>query len=355
MAPPQFPKALMPHPKAPSRRPASKKVRRNRPPLAAALVTAFVFAVGIFSMPTILAVDLSIEGKDAPGTSFPVTVIPDEKVIVYDPRVEAMLVERPSTLSAAVHTVRELFTWLAIQISEIPAYRQLAGTNTLFITIQPGYRQEQVTALLGAKLHWNAAQRAEFTKASDARNPKLTEGQFVPGTYFLSVTDPKDVEGLLHQRFQQEILARYSTSTAERVPLEDALTVASLIEREAGGWDDMRLISGIIWNRLFAGMNLQIDATLQYAKASKETRVSSWWPKVVPDDKYIKSAYNTYRNNGLPPSPIANPSIAAVLAALNPKQTDCLFYFHDKYGEFHCSPTYEGHVKLLKKHYGQGK
>jgi UPF0755 protein len=103
-------------------------------------------------------------------------------------------------------------------------------------------------------------------------------------------------------------------------------------------------------------MPLQIDATLQYAKANATTgKTGIWWPQVVPKDKYIKSAYNTYMNGGLPPGPIANPSIASVVAALNPKKTDCLFYFHDQNGNFHCTKTYTEHVALLKKYYGQGK
>ena len=116
----------------------------------------------------------------------------------------------------------------------------------------------------------------------------------------------------------------------------------------------MRIISGIIWNRLFANMNLQIDATVQYAKANKAS-VNSWWPAVLPRDISIKSPYNTYTNPGLPPTPIANPSVAAILAALNPVSTPCFYYFHDKMGQFHCSTTYAEHVALLKKYYGQGK
>jgi UPF0755 protein len=125
----------------------------------------------------------------------------------------------------------------------------------------------------------------------------------------------------------------------------------------------MRIISGIIWNRLFNNMNLQIDATLQYAKASEPDGKTSqrgevagnWWPAVLPKDKYIKSPYNTYENPGLPPGPIATPSVAAVLAALNPVPTSCLYYFHDANGVFHCSDTYVEHVALLKEYYGQGK
>jgi UPF0755 protein len=102
-------------------------------------------------------------------------------------------------------------------------------------------------------------------------------------------------------------------------------------------------------------MNLQLDATLQYAKAQKSPIAGSWWPQVVPKDKYINSPYNTYLHAGLPPTPIASPSVAAVLAALNPVNTPCLFYFHDRNGNFHCTDTYAAHVALLKKYYGQGK
>jgi UPF0755 protein len=151
----------------------------------------------------------------------------------------------------------------------------------------------------------------------------------------------------------KNILVHYSTTTQAFVPLNQALTVASLLEREAAGPTDMRVISGIIWNRIFKNMNLQIDASLQYAKG--ENSSGNWWTKVVPKDKYVASVYNTYAHPGLPPGPIAEPSLAAVLAALNPVATNCIFYFHDANGNFHCSNTYAEHVALLKKYYGQGK
>ena len=135
------------------------------------------------------------------------------------------------------------------------------------------------------------------------------------------------------------------------VPLSDALTVASLIQREANT-NDMRIVSGIIWKRLFNNMKLQIDATVQYAKANRAKTSSNWWPQVIPGDSSIKSPYNTYLHEGLPPTPIANPSVAAVLAALNPIDTPCLFYFHDKKGQIHCTETYAEHTALLKKYYG---
>jgi UPF0755 protein len=361
---PNRPKMLIPRPRVqPSKRQRAERALTQ--PLfsqhpwipAAGMLAAFV--VAFFSLPSILAHDLkeetiAIETQPA----FPVTVFPNEKEIVEDPAVEELLTARPTALTASAGLSGSIFTWLAVRVSELSVYRQVAGTagiDSLFVTLYPGYRAEEVAAAFGAKLDWSPAERKAFLDASRELEPRLDDGIFVPGTYFVGVTDPVEVAAITRERFEDEVLARYGTSTEAQVPLEDALTIASLIEREAGGWNDMRLISGIIWNRLFAGMNLQLDATMQYAKATNAAGKGGWWAVPKPADKSIKSAYNTYRVNGLPPGPIANPSIASLLAALNPKKTDCLFYFHDRYGRFHCSPTYEGHVALLKKHYGQGR
>lgn len=353
----KFPGSLMPHTQGPRPKrvkPANKKRILSWGPVAGATL---ILAVGFFSLPSILAVDLTLsEQAQLPQSKFTVTVDPANKVIRTDPQVEAMLDNKPTTLTAAADEAGNIFTWVAVAISNSPAYRQLAGANTLFVTIKPGFRDEQVAAAVGGTLNWKPAQIQQFLKLADARDTTLTDGHFSPGTYFLSVTEPADVEAMLHRRFEDDVLSRYSTTTQATVPVPDAMKVASLIERETGGWEDMRLISGVIWNRLFAGMPLQIDATLQYAKANATTgKQGIWWPQVLPKDKYIKSAYNTYMHAGLPPGPIANPSIAAVVAALNPKKTDCFFYFHDKNGEFHCTKTYAEHVALLKKYYGQGK
>lgn len=343
---------------------ARARARKRHPLVRAAvpvLIATFAISLGIFSLPIILAVDIQLSEAAASKNmayTFPVTVNPLTRTITEDPTVEALLVEPPSHLTASVSQAEKAFRYLALYIADLPVYRGLAGiagVNDLFVTVRPGNRQEQVAQAFGAELGWTAAQRQEFIARAAELEPGLPSGGTVPGVYFASVSDPSDVALLTHERFQQELRMRYGTSTAEVVPLEDALIIASLLEREAGDWEDMRLISGVIWNRLFVGMKLQIDATLQYAEANQSKGAKGWWPSVEPEDKYIKSAYNTYQNAGLPPGPIANPSIGAVLAALNPKKTDCLFYFHDSRGQFHCSETYKGHVTLLRQYYGQGR
>jgi UPF0755 protein len=115
----------------------------------------------------------------------------------------------------------------------------------------------------------------------------------------------------------------------------------------------MREVSGVIWNRLFIDMPLQLDATLQYVRGSRPSE-QRWWPAVKPADKFLSSPYNTYEHDGLPPGPIANVSPEAILAALNPAITDCLYYFHTAQGGYHCSESYEQHVQKLQALYGRG-
>lgn len=344
------PKTLIPRPKNISRR----KFRIPGVFNTGVLIAALVLSVGFFSLPTILSIDIALE-EDAPlKNPFPVSVDPKRELIVVDPEIEAMLVEEPESLVASIGSLEWLFREVAIRVSELPLYTLVAGADTKFVVIYPGYREEEVVRAFGSALGWSQKERVAFLKQVHANPPVLEEGQFQPGTYKVtSLMTPEQVQVMIYDRFAKEIIGRYSTTTAARVPLRDALTIASLLEREAGGWDDMREISGILWNRIFKDMNLQIDATLQYAKATGKG--GEWWPKPVPNDKYIKSKFNTYKYSGLPPTPIANPSVAAVVAALNPKKTDCLFYFHDDNGGFHCTETYEEHVKMLKKYFGRGK
>ncbi len=316
-----------------------------------------VLALGIISFPSFFSFEISREVANLPATPFPVSVDPANKVILDNPQADALFKTENTPLAAAVVNAKYGLGLLASAITALPGYGIFGEPDTRFVTVYPGYREEQVANAFGKELNWNSTEQNQFLTLSHSTAPILTEGEFAPDTYTVNGwSGPVDVQKLLSDRFQKTVLDRYSTSTAAKVPLQEGLTVASLLERETNDPNEMRLISGIIWNRLFIGMNLQIDATLQYAKSAAKTGAASgWWPKIVPKDKYIQSAYNTYASPGLPPAPIANPSVAAVIAALNPKKTDCLYYFHDKQGNFHCSATYQAHVAMLKKYYGQGK
>lgn len=285
---------------------------------------------------------------------FPVGVDPLNKEIIEDPIVESYFEEHVAInkVSPQTHT-----SWLSKAMGKLVLmswYQNLASVSSRILIIQPGERKEQVAEHFAKILGWSKEQKNEFLKGIESAEPVLTDGKFFPGSYTVARKSlPEAVIPLVTDRFENEVLARYGSDIENIVPLTDTLTIASLLEREAYDFEDMRLIAGVIWNRLFIDMNLQIDATLQYARGSEPSE--PWWPRVVPDDKYIASVYNTYKNSGLPPAPIANPSLESILAALNPRKTDCMYYFHDTHAEFHCSKTYAEHVALLKQYYGRGK
>lgn len=285
---------------------------------------------------------------------FPVGVNPQLKEIIENPIVPSYFEEHVSIKSDSQKTHT---SWIGKAIGKLALmnwYQNLASLSSRILVIESGERKEQVAEHFTKILGWDTDEKKQFLKAIESSEPALSDGKFFPGTYTVARgATPDDVIPLITDRFRDEVLARYGEEIEAIVPLSDTLTIASLLEREAYDFEDMRLIAGVIWNRLFIDMNLQIDATLQYAKGSKPSE--PWWPKVKPSDKYIASVYNTYKNSGLPPAPISNPSLDSILAALNPRKTDCMFYFHDKKAGFHCSPTYEGHVTLLKQYYGQGK
>ncbi|MFA5745165.1 MAG: endolytic transglycosylase MltG [Candidatus Paceibacterota bacterium] len=330
-----------------------------------AALSVVIFSSIVVSLPSLFVWGLQYEQKAALAAmmeEFPVTVNPQNKTIIEDKRVNALFESEQSPLQAATanaeHTFWKAFELIATTINDTPWYQNIAGVAGVkerIVTITPGMRKEQVASAFGKALAWNSTQQKEFLTPVEGSLLPLAEGSFSPGVYTVtSDMTPIAAQALVNERFTEEILSHYATATAEMVSIDQALTVASLIEREAGGSDDMRMISGIIWNRLFANMNLQIDATIQYVKANN-TSVKSWWPKVIPSDMARKSPYNTYKNSGLPPTPISNSSVASVLAALNPKETSCMYYFHDNARQFHCSDTYAQHVALLKQYFGRGK
>lgn len=281
---------------------------------------------------------------------FPVSVDPKNRTII-----ETDLMGN-HTFETLAQAEAEKETWQAKAVAfffKRDWYQNLASPVSRIIVIWPGERKEEAVKNIGDVLRWNTEQRATFSALIEESEPMMSEGKFYPGEYVAHRgATPEEVALMIKDKFNTDILSRYTPEVEEKVPLQDALIVASLLEREARDFENMREISGVIWNRLFINMPLQLDATLQYARGGTS---KNWWPAVKPADKYVKSPYNTYANPGLPPGPIANPSAAAVLAALNPVSTDCIYYFHDDKRNYHCSVTYEEHVAKLKAMYGQGK
>ena len=218
-----------------------------------------------------------------------------------------------------------------------------------WVTVPPGWRKEQIANALQQTLGWTDATKTEFLNAyKTLGGADYEEGVYYPDTYLLPVAETGTQ---IAQRFIlhfNDVFAPYAKeAAAQNEKWTTTLKVASLIQREALGPTDMALISGIIWNRLNIGMPLQIDASIQYALGDQG---SGYWAALPKGSTSYPSPYNTYLHKGLPPTPICNPGLNAIVAALNPAKTDCLYYLHDSTGLIHCSATYAGQISNINKY-----
>ncbi len=215
-----------------------------------------------------------------------------------------------------------------------------------WVVVPPGLRKEEIATLLQNALGWTASQKKKFITVDTTANSDYIEGVYFPDTYLIPVAEStSDVAKRLISKFNENFSGYITGFNAENIKWTTALTMASIVQREASGSADMPLIAGILWNRLDQGMPLDVDATLQYLRGDVG---KGWWAPISTADKKIDSPYNTYMHKGLPPHPISNPGIAAIEATLNPTKTDCLYYLHDSSRVTHCAATYDEHLQNIE-------
>jgi UPF0755 protein len=175
------------------------------------------------------------------------------------------------------------------------------------------------------------------------------EGYLFPETY--SISKDASIENIIKQMrdtFDQNF-AKIDT-TNSKLTKSQIVILASIIEREAITNEEKPIIAGILVNRLNAGIPLQVDATIQYAKGKNLSNGKWWEPVTIEEYISVISDYNTYLHAGLPPGPISNPGLGALRAAAAPTDTDYLFYLHDKNGQIHYAKTASEHGANIEKY-----
>ena len=181
-----------------------------------------------------------------------------------------------------------------------------------------------------------------FLKESDIT---LLEGFLYPDTYYFSKNDSEfKVLSTMISRFSSEYTDELIKRQKElNMTLEEVVNMASIIEKEAVLDKDRPLIASVFYNRLKIGMPLQSDATIQYIFDERKQIVTY-------NDLKIDSPYNTYINKGLPPTPISNPGIKSIKAALYPEKTDYLYFVATIDGGNNYSTNYQDHLKYVKEY-----
>jgi peptidoglycan lytic transglycosylase G len=195
------------------------------------------------------------------------------------------------------------------------------------ITLPEGYDRREIAAIAD-----KAGLRGDYLKASQsfkgfdpakygAQNPQSLEGFLFPATYELP-RRPTDDDLVARQleAFKQNISrVDMGYARSKNLTTYDVLIIGSMIEREVEVPKERKLVAAVVYNRLHAGMPLQIDATIRYASGNFTKPIS-------PSELQIDSPYNTYTNSGLPPGPIGNPGLASIEAAAHPAHVSYLYY-----------------------------
>lgn len=173
------------------------------------------------------------------------------------------------------------------------------------------------------------------------------EGLLFPDTYFYAPhTSDLDVLRRAYRLQHDKLLAAWETRAPGlpyRTPYE-ALIMASIVEKETGAASERPRIAGVFLNRLKRGMRLQTDPTVIYGLGER------FDGNLRRDDLQRDTPYNTYTRTGLPPTPIAMPSEAAIEAALNPAKTDALYFVARGDGTHAFSSTLEAHNRAVNRY-----
>lgn len=175
------------------------------------------------------------------------------------------------------------------------------------------------------------------------------EGSLLPDTYQYEKNEPIATIIARMQSAQKKLIEREWPNRDQNLPfttIDQALTLASIVEKETGVAEERKRIAGVFVNRLRQGMPLQTDPTVIYALTNGQPKNDGQGPlgrRLLSKDLEIDSPYNTYKNIGLPPTPIANAGRDAIVAVLHPESHDYLYFVADGTG---------GHIfaKTLAEH-----
>lgn len=179
------------------------------------------------------------------------------------------------------------------------------------ITIKEGYTNEEIAKIFADKL-------TGFRKDIFLNQTTELQGYLFPDTYFFFPLDTTDeIIDKLYNNFNNKT-KNLNFGTKK---IDDIITMASILEKEANGKEDIYIISGILWKRISINMPLQVDVDKQ-----------------------------TYKNVGLPANPINNPGLVAIDASIKPTNSPYLYYLHDKNGTVHYAKSYNEHVNNINKY-----
>lgn len=245
----------------------------------------------------------------------------------------------------------------AVTISDGMSYSKILdllitpNRETTRITIPEGYEIKQIAqkldeaGIVGWQDFYAALNPSDYNYSFLQGLPMrdgIMEGYLFPATYEIpDGMTAHDIIDLMLSAFNNQFTEELRNRAAEiGLTVDEALTMASIIEREAGEGEKSK-VAGVFYNRRNTGMKLQSCATVQYILGERK-------PVLSIADTRIDSPYNTYIYPGLPVGPICNPGMESINAALYPEVTDAYYFVLGKNGEHVFSATYEEHLAAMQ-------
>lgn len=206
------------------------------------------------------------------------------------------------------------------------------GIENVKVLIPEGYTRKDMVKVFQSEF-------PDFSAADFMSDTATMEGYLFPDTYrFFRTATSGQIVIDMQKTFALKTADLQKEAISKGKRWADIINVASLIELEGKTPTDRAMIADIIYRRLAQNMPLQLDAPFLYImnKASLQ---------LTQEDLFAQSPYNTYRNKGLPPTPIASPGVESIRAALNPIANEFLYYLSDKEGVIHYAKDFAEHKK----------
>ncbi len=259
-------------------------------------------------------------------------------------RIYAMIRGRDRSIKAGTYIISPKLSW-----SEVLDVLHGGKSVEQRITIPEGWSLEQIVPqlarVLGAPVDSVRAAVRDTALLHQLDIPTATlEGYLFPDTYvFPDATTPRAAVKLMVNRFEQVWQPQWDSLLQVRaMSRNDVMALAAIVEKEAKLPEERPVIAAVYVNRLKAGMRLQADPTVQYAIGHHVARV-------FYKDLEIDSPYNTYRNPGLPPGPIASPGRPSILAALTPANVPYLYFVAHPDGHHEFTKDFAAHALAVKR------
>lgn len=248
-------------------------------------------------------------------------------------------------------------------IKEISEILQKAQKPDIWVTIPEGYMATQIADIIETefdKYPENSFEKTEFLTMVDEGalideigipkpEGKPLEGYLYPDTYRFPADANAEyvLNAMLTEGFNNKIYSKYQTDIQNsQFSLYEILNLAAMLERETRHSEDRPIVADILIRRINNNWRLDIDATLLYY-------FKDWEHEITMEDLQLDTQYNTRKQSGFPPTPIANPGEETIVAILNPEPNNYWYYVSDSEGNLHYAATeYEHNLNIQKYIYG---